>query len=172
MTDVVREYNHRAFGHVGKVVLSAKVTEMKINGTALPESSIEYLLTFALQSLQDAYAGATDAAGAKGAFDTKFDRLVNGTIGVRTGGGASVSEETRVARTITKAKLLATWGKDSKEATDFKALDADAQNARLDEVYGKNEAKLKPFVVERMGELKAERQRREKLAKQSGVLEL
>lgn len=172
MTDVVREYNHRTFGAIGKVVLSANVTEMKINGTKLPESSIEYLLTFALQSLQDAYAGSNNADEAQGAFNTKLDRLINGTIGVRTGGGAGVSEETRIARTITKAKLLATWGKDSDEAKAFKDLDADAQNAKLDEVYGKNEAKLKPFVVERMDELKAERARKAKLAKNAGELEL
>lgn len=172
MTEVVREYNHKTFGAIGKVVLSAKITEMKINGAVVPESSIEYLLTFALQSLQDAYAGSDSTATAQGAFNTKLDRLVSGTIGVRTGGGAGVSEETRVARSITKAKLIATWGKDSAEAKAFKDLKEDAQNAKLDEVFAKNAAKLQPFVVERLEELKLERARKAKLAKASGELEL
>lgn len=159
----VREFNHRTFGQIGRVVLDADVKSVKLNGKDLPIGSIEYLLNFALQSLQDAYAGAKSEAEAQGAFNTKLDRLVAGTIGVRLGGGASASEETKIARQITKAALKAKLDKD-----EFDAL----TDERLDEVFEKNEAKLRPMVDARLAELAKERERKAKLAKASGELEL
>lgn len=162
----LREFNHRTFGQIGRVVLEADVKVMKLNGLPIPDASVEYLLNFALQSLQDAYAGAKTEAEATGAFGTKLDRLIAGTIGVRLGGGASVSEETRVARQITRAKLRAGLEKDVYEAKykeDDEAVDA---------VFAKNEAKLRPFVDEKLAELKREREAKARLAGKSGELEL
>ena len=161
----LREFNHRTFGAIGRVVLEADVKVMKLNGQPIPDASVEYLLYFALQSLQDAYAGAKTEAEAKGAFGTKLDKLIAGTIGTRVG-GAGVSEETRVARQITRAKLRAGLEKDVYEAKykeDDEAVDA---------VYAKNEAKLRPFVTEKLEELKREREAKAKLANKSGELEL
>lgn len=159
----VREFNHKTFGAIGRVVLDADVKSVKLNGKDLPAGSIEYLLNFALQSLQDAYAGAKNEAEAQGAFNTKLDRLVSGTIGVRLGGGNSVDEATKVARQITKAAFKFKLDKDA-----FDALTDD----RLDELFEKNEAKLRPMVDARLAELTKERERKAKLAKASGELEL
>lgn len=162
----VREFSHRRFGAIGRVVLEADVKVVKLNGQPLPEGSVEYLLNFALQSLQDAYAGAGTEAEAKGAFGTKLDRLIAGTIGVRLGGGTSVSEEIRVARQITRAKLKAGLEKAVYER-DYKDND-DA----VDAVFAKNEVKLRPFVDEKLAELKREREAKAKLTGKSGELEL
>jgi hypothetical protein len=169
MTDIVREFIHRTYGNIGRVVMAADVKEVKINGKVLPESSVEYLLNFALQSLQDAYAGSDNPAEAKGAFDTKLDKLLAGTMGTRTG-GSGVTEEVRIARTIVKAMLLKQLTGD--ELATFKELKDAALDARLDEVYTKNEAKIKPAVEERIKELAAERARKAKLADKIGGLEL
>lgn len=163
--ETVREFNHRTFGSVGRAVLSAKVAEVTLNGKALPIGSVEYLLNFALQSLQDAYAGAKTEAEAKGAFDTKLDRIIAGTVGVRMGGGG-VSEETKVARQVVREILRK---KLDKEVYEAKYKDDDAA---VDEAFAKNEAKLRPFVDERLAELKAERDRKAKLASKAGELEL
>lgn len=163
--ETVREFNHRTFGHVGRAVLSAKVVDVTLNGKTLPIGSVEYLLNFALQSLQDAYAGAKNEAEAKGAFDTKLDRIIGGTVGVRMGGGG-VSEETKVIRQVVREILRKRLEKDAYEA---KYKDDDAA---VDEAFAKNEAKLRPFVDERMEELKKERERKAKLAASSGDLDL
>lgn len=166
----VREFNHKRFGHLGKVVLESNVTTIKLNGKPVAESSIEYLLNFALQSLQDAYAGAENAEQAQGLWDKKLDAILNGTLGARSG-GAGVDEFTKTARSILKGKLKTQLGKDSAEWKEFDESDADVQNARLDSLFTKNEAKLRPIVEERLEELKRERARKAKLAS-NGELEL
>lgn len=168
MTSIVREFNHRTYGAIGRVVLEADVKVLKVNGKPVPDSSVEYLLTFALQSLQDAYAGAKNEAEAKGAFEGKLAKLMEGSIGVRTG-GSGVSEETRVARqivaTMLRTKYASTW-------EEVKDLDDDAKNERLDAIFAKNEEKLRPAVDARLEELRKERERKAKLAKNVGDLEL
>ena len=61
---VSRTFDHKAHGRIGIVNMEAAVAYIAIDGKELPVSSIEYLLTFALQNLQDAYAGADSAAEA------------------------------------------------------------------------------------------------------------
>lgn len=167
----VREFSHRRFGAIGRVVMEADVKVVKLNGKPIPEGSVEYLLNFALQSLQDAYAGAGNEAEAKGSFNTKLDRLIAGTIGTRSG-GTSVSDETRIARRLVKNAMKAKLGKESEDWKAFEALEDTAQAERLDEVFAKNEAKLRPLVDAELAELKKERERKAKLAGQAGGLEL
>jgi len=166
MTSIAREFNHRTFGAIGRVVLEADVKVLKVNGKPVPESSVEYLLTFALQSLQDAYAGAKNEAEAKGAFEGKLAKLIEGSIGIRTG-GAGVSEETRVAR-----QIVATMLRTKHEAKWNEIKDAKDKDEQLDGIFAKNEEKLRPAVEARLEELRKERDRKAKLAKNVGELEL
>ena len=77
--DVKRGFTHRTFGEIGAVDMTAEVAKVTVNGTELPETSVEYLLHFALQSLQDAYAGAKNPTEAAAAFDKKLKALCEGT---------------------------------------------------------------------------------------------
>jgi hypothetical protein len=161
----VRNFAHKRFGDIGRVVLESDVKVIKLNGKPLPEQSVEYLLNFALQSLQDAYAGAESADEAKANFAKRFERLIEGKIGVREG-GTSVPEATRVARSIVRAKLKAKLEKAEYEA---KYKDDDAA---VDAVFEKNKEKLQPFVDARLEELRKERERKAKMAKAVDELDI
>lgn len=163
--ETVREFNHRDHGSIGRVILSADVATVTLNGKDLPMGSVEYLLNFALQSLQDAYAGSKTAAEAKGAFDGKLDKLIEGTIGTRSG-GTGVSDETRISRQVVREVLRKSL---TKEAYEAKYKDDDAA---VDAVYAKNAAKLEGEVKTRLAKLVEERARKAKLVKSSGDLEL
>jgi hypothetical protein len=158
---ITREFNHRTFGAIGKVTLEYDVTTMKLNGMPLGADSVEYLLTFALQSLQDAYAGAKTEAEAQAAFAKKRDAVIAGTIGQRTSSG--ISEETRVARQVVRALLKAKFGAKSQAWAEFTGKDDKAQDEYLDEVFAKNKAKLQSAVDARLEELKREREAKRKL---------
>lgn len=149
-------------GDIGRIVLETDATTIKLNGKPVPVQSMEYLLTFALQAFQDAYAGAQGLDEAKGSFEKKLAAVIEGTLGVR-GGGGGVSEETRVARQITKVALKAKLGED-----EWKAL----TDERLDEIFAKNEKKLRPLVDERLEELRKERERKARIARGAGELDL
>ena len=142
--NISRAFNHRAFGTVGSVALVADVASVTLDGKKLPDSSVEYLLNFALQSLQDAYAGAKTSDEAKASWDKKRDAIIAGTLGQRAASGVSV--EVSVARQITRAALKAMWGAKSPKWAEFTGRDDDAQETALDEVFKKNEAKLGPQV--------------------------
>ncbi len=162
--NVKRAFEHKTHGQIGAVHLVADVAKVAIDGKELPGKSVEYLLNFALQSLQDAYAGAKNEAEAKAMFAKRLENVIAGTIGQRVGGGGQ-SEETRVTlsvvRAILKAKLTA-------EAYAQYKDDDEAVMAAFD----KNKAKLQPFVDERLEELRKERERKAKLVKNAGELEL
>jgi uncharacterized protein (UPF0335 family) len=170
---VVRNFVKRATeksswdGDIGRVMLETDATVIKLNGKPIPAQSMEYLLTFALQSLQDAYAGAQSLDEAKGNWEKKLAAITEGTLGQRSGGG-SVSEETKVARQITKQALKAKIAKGEMTEEEWK----DLSDERLDEVFGKNEAKLRPLVDARIAELKKERERKAKLAQSASDLDL
>jgi hypothetical protein len=167
MATITRNFAHRTFGAIGSVVLEHNCDVMKIDGKVIPGESIEYLLNFALQSLQDAYAGAKTQDEATAMFAKKRDAVVGGTIGARSAGGNAVSEATKVARSIVRALLKAKWGAKSTEWAEFTGLsDADA-DAKLDDVFAKNADKLKAKVDARVAELAAEREAKRNLA--SGV---
>lgn len=126
---VTRAFNHRTYGAIGQVTLSGGIGDLELNGQTLPGRSVEYLLTFALQSLQDAYAGAANADEAKAAFDKKLNAIINGTIGIRTGGGNGKPAYWKFVRAIVRDAL-------TKRKAEYEALDGAAEkNAFLDEAF-------------------------------------
>lgn len=159
---IERKFAHRTHGDIASVSLTAEVTSLKVNGQDIPAASVEYLLTFALQSLQDAYAGADSTANAKALFDKKLEKLIAGEIGVR-GTGDGASEETKVQRSITKAMAKKNMGEKSEAWATFGGLSDADQNAKLDAWYKANEAALAPFVKEELA-------RREKARKAKAAL--
>lgn len=84
--DIKRTYNHATFGAVGSVTLTVPDGAWTLNGVKLSDTAVGHLATFALQTLQDAYAGAKNAGEASAAFQKKLDRILEGKIGVREGG--------------------------------------------------------------------------------------
>jgi len=126
--------------------LSLKSRALSITGRSAP--SVEYLLNFALQSLQDAYAGAKTADEAKASWEKKRDAIVAGTLGQRATSGVSV--ETSVARQITRAALKAMWGAKSPKWAEFTGRSDDEQAEALDAVYAKNAGALGPKVKEEL----------------------
>lgn len=161
--NITRAFNHRTFGQIGSVELSANVKDVKVDGTTLPDASVEYLLHFALQSLQDAYAGAKTEDEAKAAWAKKLDALKAGTIGVR-GGGEGVTEETKVQRMIVRNMVKAKFGAKSPEWATFTGLSDADQNAKLDEWFAANAEKLAPAVAEEMKRREAARKAKAKIA--------
>ena len=129
---VSRTFDHKAHGRIGIVNMEAAVAYIAIDGKELPVSSIEYLLTFALQNLQDAYAGADSAAEATARWQKKLDRLLEGTIGVREAGDGA-SAMTKAIRGVIGESLraLGKW----KEVIG--SLDEDKRDAKLDEIFAK-----------------------------------
>lgn len=151
-----RNYTHRTFGAIGSVVFEAPKGKYRLNGQDLPEVSVAHLMTFALQTLQDAYAGAKSTDEALGAFNTKLDKLLNGTIGTR-GSGDGADERTRVARSVTMAAAKAKFGAKSPEWATFTGLDDDAKNAKLDAWYAANADAFDPAIDEEMARRAAKR---------------
>lgn len=152
--NVKRDFAHRTLGTIGALHLRANVDSVMVNGQQLPGKSVEYLLNFALQSLQDAYAGAKTSEEAKGFFDKKLEALIGGTIGTRTGGGANEHDRVAVSvtRQILKAKLTA------EAYAKYKDSDDEVMAA-----YEKNREKIEPHVEARLRELAKERERKAKL---------
>lgn len=126
-----RNFAHRAYGDIGKVELAATVTGATLDGEVLPDESVEYLLRFALQSLQDAYAGAKTQAEAQGAWGKKRDALIAGTIGTR-GDGDGASMETVVGRSVMRNAFKLKVGAKSEAFATFTGLSDADQLAKLD----------------------------------------
>lgn len=162
--EIARTFTHRTFGKIGEATLVAPKGKFTLNGHELADASVAHLLTFALQTLQDAYAGAKSTDEATGAFNGKYDKLINGTIGTRAAGDGA-DERTRVARQIVRGLVKAKYGSKSTEWAAFTGLSDDEQNAKLDAMYAKNEAALSPSVDEKVAELAAARAKRGELAK-------
>lgn len=157
-----RTFDHKKFGRVGVVEMSAGVSGISINGKELPKSSIEYLLTFALQNLQDAYAGAESADDATKRWGDKLARLVEGNIGVRSS-GPSVSRETKVRRNVL-AEQIRVKGK----GEVLKGLEGAERAEFLDGVFDKQsetaQAAIMALVAERIAEEDARRAQAKDLA--------
>lgn len=162
--EYVRTFNHKTFGKVGEVTFTAPRGKYVLNGHELPEASVDHLLYFALQTLQDAYAGSKSTDEALGAFNGKLDKLLNGTIGTRSAGDGA-DERTRVARSIVRSAVKAKFGGKSPEWAKFTGLSDDEQNAKLDAWYAANESAFKSAVDEKLAELAAARAKRGELAK-------
>lgn len=155
---IIREFRRRGDDTaIATVRLTGNAT-LSLDGKPLSGASIEYLMTFALQSLQDAYAGKESFRDATDAFAAKYSRLIDGTIGVR-GPGSAVSEETRIGREIVRDRLRAKGGDSWKAYKD--AADADAKAAILDAIIEKNADAIATMVAE---ERKRRAAAKEKLA--------
>lgn len=116
-------------GAIGAVKLEAPDGKWMLDGKELSADSIEYLMGFALQSLQDAYAGAKSLADATAAFEKKRTAIIEGTLGQR-GGGAEEEPHMRYVRQIIRKAL----GAKNKEAYD--AIGSDEQAKRKDFLDG------------------------------------
>lgn len=163
--EVIRNYVKREseksdwHGEVGSATfeITGKDLKFTLDGKELGEDSARHLMNFALQTLQDAYAGAKSLDEAKGSFAKKRDAIIAGTLGVR-GSGEGVSERKHVERRITIANIKVALKSDAAKLASFEALDDDAKNAKADEVYAKNAAKLSPKVdaeLARLAEMRA-----------------
>lgn len=137
-----RGYNHRTFGQIGTTELVIDNAVWFLDGKELPKVSREYLLNFALQSLQDAYAGSENLTEATAAFEKKRDAILAGTIGVR---GETVNESTHVQRIIVR-RVLKLMKKPIPET-----------DAEIDAIFAKNAEKLSAQVAEEMARRKAVR---------------
>ena len=162
--EYARNYTHRTFGPIGSVTFDVPKGPFKLNGQTLPDASVAHLMTFALQTLQDAYAGAKSTDEALGAFNGKLDKLLNGTIGTRSGGDGA-DERTRVARSVTMAAAKAKFGAKSPEWATFTGLSDDDKNAKLDGWYEANRAAFDPAIDEEMARRAAKRDAKAGLAK-------
>lgn len=158
-------------GRIGATTLS--ITDdgnWVLDGKVLPRKSVEYLMTFSLQSLQDAYAGAESLSDATKRFEAKLAAVIDGTIGMR--GGSTVDEFTSIARSMVRAAYKSKYGKDSPEWTEFTGLDDDAADEFLDAKFAANENALRPAVEAEIERRDAERKAKAKVAAKVGVLEL
>lgn len=158
-----RTYEHKRFGHIGAVVFETPNGKYKVNGMELPESSVRHLMNFALQTLQDAYAGSESTDDAQESFNEKLDKLLNGTIGTR-GSGDGADERTRVARSVVRTSAKAKFGAKSADWATFIGLDDAAQNAKLDEWYAAHKDTFDPSIDDEMASRAAKRDRKAKLA--------
>jgi hypothetical protein len=160
---IARAFDHKTFGRIGIVNLEAEVGAVKIDGKELPATSVEYLLTFALQNLQDAYAGAESAVDAQARFGKKLDRLIEGTIGVRASGDGA-SAETKAIRAVIGDMLRA--AKQWKEVIG--KLDEDKRDEALDAIFAKQpeakQAAIRVKAQERMAEAEARKAQARELA--------
>lgn len=161
---ITRNYTHRTYGAIGSVEFAYPKGKFTLNGTELPESSVEHLMTFALQTLQDAYAGAKNNDEAVGAFNGKLDKLLSGTIGTR-GSGDGVDERTRVQRSVTMAAAKAKFGAKSEAWATFTGLSDADQAAKLDEWFAAFTDALSPEVDAEMERRAAKRAAKTNLSK-------
>ena len=157
--NIKRAFEHKTFGAIGTVNLVADVAVVKVNNVDLPRESIEYLLTFALQSLQDAYAGAKSLSEATSNFEKKLGKLVNGEIGAR-GTGSSQSAEERMGNIVIREILK----KDKAAMEAYKAKSEDEQLAYVNELREKNWAKIEGIVTERLEEERARKAKAKDMA--------
>lgn len=161
--NIARAFDHKAHGRIGLVEVEADVKSITIGGKELPAASVEYLLTFALQSFQDAYAGADSAEDAIGRFNKKLDRVIAGTIGVREAGDGA-SAETKAIRGVVGDML-----RQAKQwQTIIGDLDEDKRPDMLDAIFAKQpeakQAAIRATAQERMAEAAARKAQAKELA--------
>jgi hypothetical protein len=137
-------------GDIGRIEMETDCAKISLNGKAIPPASVEYLLNFALQAFQDAYAGAESLAEAQGNFAKKIDAVVAGTLGMR---GAGESDEEKIGMKLVRQRV-------GKDATD----------AYVKTVFEKNREKLQSAIKDEITRLaKVAEDRRKAAAKVSGM---
>jgi hypothetical protein len=145
--------------------------EMTLSTTGLTSEIVARLVIHGLaQKVGDSAAGK-DGQPALDAMNATFDSLVAGDWG-RSRGGDGVSEFVRVARQIVRNAFKAKHGAKSAQWAEFTGLEDDEQNDRLDAMFAKNEAALRPAVEAEIARRAEERKRKDALAKKTGALDL
>lgn len=167
-TQIERIFSHRTLGRVGHASLTVGKGKWSLDGQPLPEPSVEHLMTFALQSLQDAYAGAATLDEAQAAFAKKRTRLLEGTVGTHS--GASEEPHMPYVRRIIRAALTG----DNKAAYDAIASDdTKARNAFLNERFaGLDEPRAATVVASAKAALKADQEAKKAAKSATGSLGL
>jgi hypothetical protein len=148
-----RAFDHKVYGRMGVaefLIESKSDIGFMLNGQELPPQSVDHLLTFALQTLQDAYAGAEDATDAQTRFNAKLERILAGTLGTRSG-GSGIDEFTRLMRTVLRPLV-----KDATGAAAWKELDEDARTDAIDAAYAAQADDGKAMIAEAVERKKAE----------------
>lgn len=136
----------------------------KLDLAKLPtELALPLLLHGLKQKIADAASGAKTEAEAQASMDKAITALLAGEWSSR-GASEGVDEATKVARQITREVLKAKVGAKSEAWATFTGLGDAEQNAKLDELFAKNSAKLQPAVDAKLAELKAARERKAKIA--------
>jgi hypothetical protein len=165
---VNRVYIHREFDRIGHAELRAPDGKWTLDGKELPAASIEHLLNFALQTLQDAYAGAKSADEATANWEKKRAKLYDGTIGTR-GGNAGEEPWTRFVREIVR-KLLT-----GENAAKYAAMkgETDARKDFVDELFAKQpeaaRAKIEAMAKEMLAEELKKKAENAKMTKGLGI---
>ena len=130
----------------------------RLNGKELPAQSATYLMTFALQCFQDAYAGADSLDDATASFDKKVTAVIEGTMGQR---GEGLSDEVKIGRQF----ALAAWQKKH-------GKDATRTDEELDAIMAKNAAAFKIMIDAEIARRAAARAEKARLAAEVGAIEL
>jgi hypothetical protein len=162
-------------GKIGEATLRVDANGFFLNGNLLSEQSVRHLLNFSLQTLQDAYAGSQSLSEARGAFDGKYDKLIDGTIGIRSNSGDGASEFERIARRLVLTTFKTNLGKDWKSTAkwmEFDALSDDAKEEKLDASFEKNRAHFEPMVKEEIARLEQLRKDKARMMSQAIVIDL
>lgn len=142
-------------GRIGHIEAKFDVKSATLDGKDLPDNSVVYLLNFAFQSLQDAYAGAESMDEAQANWGKKRNALIEGTIGQR---GAGVDEETRVRRLVAEAAFIKKYGAEHADVKALATMTDDDWAAKFDAIFEKNAVALQPRVDARRAELKRMRE--------------
>lgn len=150
-------------GHVTFAIDSETPIIVTLDGVTLPPQSVEYLMNFALQALQDAYAGAASMDEAKGNWAKKRQALLDGTMGQRSTG---VDEAVKIGRRLAEAAFVKKYGKDAWPT------DSDEANAKADEILAKNAAAFTPLVMAEIERLAVARREKAAIAAKMGELSL
>lgn len=157
---IARAFDHKQHGRIGIVNVEADVKSITVEGKELPATSVEYLLTFALQNLQDAYAGADSADEAKARWQKKLDRLIEGSIGVREAGDGA-SALTKAIRGVVGDMLRGA----GKWKDVIGGLDEDKRAEKLDEIFAKQSKDKAEAITATAQERMAEAAKRKEQAK-------
>lgn len=159
MRTTSRSYAHKVYGQIGAVTMTSPAGDWTLNGAPLPERSVDHLLTFALQTLQDAYAGADSTDAAKTKFGDKLAKLIAGTLGTRSASGDAPDAETRHMRMIMRPLVAANFGK-----LAWKAMEEDEKVEYIDEAYAGLSPDDKAAIDEAVTEAIAAEAKKDKLA--------
>ena len=115
------------------------------------------------QKIADAASGAKTPAEASASMAKAVDALLAGEWSSRQAGGG-VDEATKVARQVTREVFKAKVGAASPAWKDFTGLADGEQADKLDAMFAKNEAALRPAVDAKLEELRKARERKAGLA--------